>query len=51
LAQDSHLLAAMNRGKRCAQRNFGLAETNVPADDPVHWFFGCQVVQDFADRA
>ena len=48
--EDRHLLAVGDRDERGAQRHFGLAESDVAADEPVHRLAGGQVADDGVDR-
>ena len=45
-----HLRACHRHGERCPQRNFGFAEADVAADQPIHRNTGCQIAQHVTDR-
>ena len=49
--QDRHLLAVLHGDERRAHRDFGLAETDVAADQPIHRLRARQIGDDFVDRA
>ena len=48
--QHRDLLAVGHRDERRAQRDFGLAEADVAADQPVHGLAPLQVFEDGVDR-
>ena len=47
---DGDLLAAHGHNERGAQSDFGLAETNIAADQPIHNAAGGEVVENSVDR-
>ena len=49
-AQHGHLLAVGHRDERGAQRDFGLAEADVAAHQPVHRLAGGHVLEHRVDR-
>jgi hypothetical protein len=48
-AQHGDLLAAGHRAEGGAQRDFGLAETDIAADQPVHRLARAHVFDDGSD--
>ena len=46
---DRHLLAGKYGEQACAQRDFGLAEADIAADQPVHGTAACQIVEHRVD--
>ena len=48
---DRHLQAAHRHGKGGAQRDFGLAEADIAAHQPVHRPAGSQILQHVLDGA
>src|SRR3546814_5637336 len=47
----NHLLAGHGGGKGRPQCHFGLAETDIATDQPVHWLARSQVLQRLLDGA
>src|SRR5210317_803560 len=45
-----NLLAAMYGGERCSQRDLGLAETDVAADNAIHRLVAAEVFENIVDR-
>ena len=48
--QHRDLLAGLHGDESGAQRDLGLAEADIAADDPIHGLVGLQVAQDLFDR-
>ena len=49
--QNRALFALDDAFKRGAQRNFGLAEAHVPAEQPLHWARRLHILLDLGDTA